>query len=75
MDSGDINLSYSGIPPHHIQGAVSKKHLQSENIATGSQVGDCKGVSKPVRIAIGNAGSFCQGFDHQSKRVLIQRSV
>lgn len=58
-----IHVGDTGIMLNHIQTAMSQQGFECKNIAARTQISNCKGVSKTMRVALGYTSFFTQALD------------
>jgi hypothetical protein len=70
-----VYLSNLGIVTHHIQRAMSQQRLEGEDISASTQIGDGKGVAKPVRMDVNNPTALAQTPHQDTQTVVVERSI
>lgn len=60
----DVRLGYGEVYFYSVEIRMAQGALEGVDIAPVAKVGDGKGVTKAVRVAVRNAGTFGQAREH-----------
>ena len=75
MGVAHIYLRDVQVMAHHVKAAVTQQFLQRKYIATAAQKLNRKGVAKPVRMAVLDAGAFTQPEQQMAQAIFVHRFI
>lgn len=71
----DVGLGNFKVAQAHFERGVAEDFLEGVDVSAVAQKVDCKSVTKPVRVHVGNAGALADEFEGVVEVVVVETAI